>query len=172
VDYDQATLQKFAQEIMVMVKHDQEMRQKFHTNKDWDSKVDPANTVRLKEIIETIGWPSISKVGSDVSFGAWLLVQHADFDLDFQKSCLKLMKSLPKNECHQSNMAYLTDRIKVNSGKSQTYGTQFYTNKQGKFTHRPIKDRKNLDKRRLSMGLEPFAEYSRLMDNLAKPSPR
>jgi hypothetical protein len=80
----------------------------------------------LKEIIRKYGYPTVSMVGKQASFNFWLMVQHADTDVKFQKYCLKLMrKHLPKKEVSGENFAYLTDRVNKNSGKKQVYGTQF-----------------------------------------------
>lgn len=57
------------------------------------------------------------------------------------------------------HIAFLTDRIYINEKKPQKFGTQFYTNKRGEFTYWPIRDIKNVDKRRAAFGVEPLAEY-------------
>lgn len=132
-----------AQEILGMARLDQSVRKLGKET----SHVDQKNLVRMKQIIADFGWPTISLVGKKASHMAWLLVQHADTDLKFQKHCLGLMKkAVKKKEVQLPNIAYLTDRVLVNQGKSQIYGTQFY---------KPIRDRQNLDTRRASMGLSP-----------------
>lgn len=42
----------------------------------------------MKKIVKKHGWPGISLVGKKASVGAWLLAQHADRDLRFQKNVL------------------------------------------------------------------------------------
>ena len=88
-------------------------------------KFDGENTQWLKQIVEQRGWPTKSMVGSDGANAAWLLVQHADADIKFQRKCLDLMAALPKNEVSQTDFAYLTDRVLLAEGKNQLYGTQF-----------------------------------------------
>lgn len=56
-----------------------------------DPAVDQHNTARMKEIIDSLGWPTRTKVGERAEHMAWLLVQHADFDLMWQRRCLALM---------------------------------------------------------------------------------
>ena len=142
-----------------MVEVDQSMRNRGIDNPDeWDETVDHRNTERLKAIIDEMGWPSISKVGYDGSSNAWLLVQHADHDPEFQKRCLELMKSEPEDEISKRDLAYLEDRITVGDGKPQIYGTQFHTNSDGQLELLPIKDPDNVDKRRKEMGLETLDE--------------
>lgn len=127
-----------------------------------NKRVLKANTKKLKEIIKTYGWPTISLVGKDGAKNAWLLVQHSDDDLPFQKRCLRLISGIQRHnprEINSSQIAFLIDRIKVNEKKPQRFGTQFYTNKKGKFTYWPIRDIKNVDKRRALYGIEPLSIY-------------
>lgn len=61
---------------------------------------------------------------------AWLLIQHADSDVEFQQYCLELMeREVESGGVAKSDVAFLTDRILVNKGKPQLYGTQFYESK-------------------------------------------
>jgi hypothetical protein len=120
--------------------------------------VDQKNRARLKEMVEKHGWPGKALVGKDGAHAAWLLVQHADGDLDFQKRCLKLMKAAPPGDVEAQDIAYLTDRTLVAQKKKQVYGTQLL--QQGStFKPQPIQDEANVDKRRAEVGLPPLAEY-------------
>jgi len=149
---------EIAAEIEAMVKVDQDMREgAIDDEETWDESVDPKNTFRMKEIIEQVGWPTISKVGKAASSGAWLLVQHADKDLDFQKLCLNLMKQEPLGEVDLHDIAYLEDRVRVNSGQPQLYGTQFQQ-VEGRFVSREIEDQDQVNKRRKEMGLVTLEE--------------
>ena len=128
----------------------------------WE-KIDTENTARMKELINKHGWLGKSMVGEDGSHAAWILVQHADKDPKFQKKCLKLMeKAVKTKEASGKDFAYLTDRVLVREGKPQIYGTQMKFI-DGKFGPAPIKDEKNVDERRASVGLVPLAEYVRKM---------
>ena len=69
-----------------------------------------------------------------------------------------------KADITPANIAYLTDRIRVNQGQSQLYGTQFYRNPQtGQLEARPIETPEELDSRRAEMGLELFSDYEKGM---------
>lgn len=124
----------------------------------WDASIDETNTVHLKEIIRSHGWPTIAMVGLKASNGAWLLAQHADHDPKFQTACLELMKKLPPKAIKSTNIAYLEDRVRVNTGQPQIYGTQSCL-EGGKLVPCPIEDPKNVDARRRSVGLGSFAKY-------------
>jgi hypothetical protein len=79
-----------------MVEIDQKMRKKAMKTGILNKKIDKKNTLKMKKIIKQYGWPTISMVGEKASKNAWLLVQHADHDVEFQKKCLKLMGSIYK----------------------------------------------------------------------------
>jgi hypothetical protein len=122
------------------------------------SAVDQKNRARLKQVVDKHGWPGKSVVGKDGAHAAWLLVQHADGDLAFQKRCLSLMQAATKGDVEPQDIAYLTDRILVAQRKKQRYGTQLQQ-RGGRFTPQPIEDEGNVDKRRAKVGLPPLAEY-------------
>ncbi len=125
--------------------------------------VDQENTLELKRIIEAHGWPDASKVGTEGALAAWLTVQHADLDPAFQHRCLELMERSPKGTVPRSHIAYLTDRVAVNEGRPQGYGTQF-TLVDGKMVPQPIENLDELDERRADMGLQSVAEYTQHME--------
>jgi hypothetical protein len=126
-------LQSIAGEIKKMIEVDLEMRDRADANMgviedEEDNKIDIANTSRMKEIINSIGWPCISKVGAEAASDAALIVRHADHDVEFQIRCLELMEELPEEEVDPRDVAYLEDRVRVNMGELQIYGTQFFIN--------------------------------------------
>lgn len=90
------------------------------------SKVDYENTEDLKEILAVYGWITISQFGEGADGCAFIIVQHADHDVTFQKAILqKLEKLYPKNETSPKNYAYLYDRVTAIAEKQpQRYGTQ------------------------------------------------
>lgn len=156
-----------AQEIELMLAKDQEMRRKVREGEPWDLELDKKHTERAKQIIEEIGYPTKSKLGDKASHSFWFLIQHADHDPHFQKECLELMRSLPKEEIEQADIAFLDDRVRAAEGKPLLYGTQFWTDPTtGIFEPKPIEDIENLDARRASMGLKPFKEYREQMEKL------
>ena len=157
-----ALFEALKDEILLMAKVDQEMRRKageaVEKGQDyWDASVDMRNTRRMKEIVSQIGWPTISKVGKEASHASWLLVQHADRDVPFQIFCLKLMKVWSLKEVDSVDIAYLTDRIRVNQGLNQVYGTQY--RKRGSLEWPcPIENESEVNSRRKIMGLDTLQE--------------
>lgn len=150
--------EQLKQEILAMVELDQNMRK----SREWNSKIDKQNSERMKKIISQYGWIGRSMVGMEAANGAWLLIQHADHDVEFQKQALELLKeAVALGEAEKMNEAYLTDRVKVNSGQPQIFGTQFYKDSEGKFGPRPIEDIEHLEERRKELGLQAFSEYEK-----------
>jgi hypothetical protein len=121
-------------------------------------RVDAANTARLKEIVAERGWPGKSLVGREGALAAFLIAQHADADPAFQERCLELMRAMPPGEVSPGDIAYLTDRVRVNTGRKQLYGTQFWF-EGGVFAPRPIEDPDGLAERRAEAGLIPMEQY-------------
>jgi len=147
-----------------MYRLDQEMRDHAHLDPSkWDDALAVKNTLGLKEIILEIGWPSISKVGEFGATCAWLIAQHSDHDIPFQKECLALMKSEPTGAVKKRNIAFLEDRIAVAEDRPQKYGTQFQRSPNCHSEVCTLLDRDQIEVFRAEVGLEPFAEYEAMM---------
>lgn len=128
------------------------------------AEVDRRNTEQLKAIVEEHGWPTVSLVGNDGARVAWLLAQHGDHDPDWQRRCLELMEPhVSTGEADPIDHAYLTDRVRVNAGRQQLYGTQFET-VDGKRVPRPIKNAETVDERREALGMRSMRSYSRFVN--------
>ncbi len=153
------TNSRLAKKILKMVEEDQRIRHSKDLSLDL-SKMDESHTLQMKKIIAKYGWPTTSLVGEEASNGAWLLIQHADHDLAFQKNSLEaIQKHIDSKETKKPQVAFLTDRILVAEKKKQLYGTQFRISKSNKLVSYPIADIKNLDRRRKQMGLNTYREY-------------
>ncbi len=160
--------QSFKAELKTRAAKDKEMRFNAMKGLPWDATIDKDNTVWIKSIIKIHGWPTVSEYGKNALEDVWLLVQHADHDPAFQEYCLELMKECSPEEVNLSDMAFLEDRVRVNTGRKQLYGTQFHTTSEGKFEPQPIEDEANLNVRRKAAGLDSFEEYTTVMMKLYK----
>jgi len=130
---------------------------------DW-KQLHIQNEDALKTIIDQIGWPTISKVGLRASRAAWLIAQHADEDVTFQKRCLQLMCAEPDTEVLEVDIAYLFDRICVNEHQPQYFGTQFTNNWYGAYGPQPILDFETVDERRSLLGLDSLIKYKSVLE--------
>lgn len=148
-----------AQELLLMGKLDQEARKRPPAleDKERDARLksgDLAREARLASIIDEKGWPLISQVGHEAARGAWLVAQHGT--PAFLERCLVLMQAAAdKHEMNLAHLAWSIDRVLVDQGKPQRYGSQFEVSEAGTTAY-PIEDMAHLNERRASMGLEPL----------------
>jgi hypothetical protein len=119
------------------------------------------NAAWLRGAMARIGWFDISKYGPEASQGAWLLVQHADRDPAWQRTVLAdLAPRVKRGDMQGSYFAYLTDRVAVNAGQPQVYGTQGGCHGPGAtWRQKPVADPEGLEARRAEVGLEPSPAY-------------
>jgi hypothetical protein len=120
---------------------------------------DSVNLLELQSIIDKIGWPTNSKVGKYGASTAFLIIDHSPREV-MEKYFPLLEAEALKGEASLSSYATMKDRILVNRGKSQVYGTQRYWNEnEKKFVFFPIEDEKNVNARRKEVGLPPLKEF-------------
>ncbi|MDE6559920.1 MAG: hypothetical protein K2K75_00915, partial [Muribaculaceae bacterium] len=126
-------------------------------------EIDSKNLIEVDNILREYGWPGKDKVG-DECVAKWLVIQHAD--VDSQRKALPMLKlAAEKGDINPSAIAMLEDRILVNSGKKQIYGTQYFYPEEESPKQRviyPIDDIKNVDIKRTKVGLESLEKtYSK-----------
>lgn len=127
------------------------------------------NAKVLNEIINDIGYPTITKVGKEGSEAAWLVIQHAIEQPRFMKKCKQLLQiAVHENEADPKSLAYLSDRIAVFEGKPQLYGTQFDWDEDGKLSPNAFDDLAEVNKRRKALGLHTIEEQTELMRRNAR----
>lgn len=128
--------------------------------------VDSENRVKLKAIIETYGFPTAELVGEKGMHAVFILIQHADRDPDWQKAQLPNIEAAVKTgDLDGQDYAYLYDRIQVNAGKPQRYGTQFSKVDPATKTIElaEVEDSENLNQRRMGVGMMPIETYRALV---------
>lgn len=130
------------------------------------------HTTALKNILKEHDWIRISVFGEEADGHAWLIVQHADHDHDFQQDVLNRLERLyPQGETSPQHYAYLHDRVQTrgffHQGPRglQRFGTQgHYVNQH--WQPFPCEAAEHLDERRKSVGLTPMAEYRKAFSTL------
>lgn len=160
------TLDQIAAELIAMRNLDQELvRETTGIDRPDPAEVtrikaiDRAHAARLREIVDTIGWPTRELVGVEAAQGAFVVVQHAGHDADLQNRCLALMvDQVQQGQLPAPYVALLTDRVRLFAEQPQVFGTQmtFQTGDDGVARCVPaiaIEDPANLDARRKLMGL-------------------
>ncbi len=141
----------------------------------WAQRLATAHTVHtdsesvgyMKGLLSAYDWIDNKRFGSRISAHAWLLVQHADDDPDFQALALGRMEPyLKSGQVKPANYAFLWDRVAVNTGKKQRYGTQpTWECTDGKLELQPLEDPDNVNKRRAAMNMDTVEEG---LENMAR----
>lgn len=166
-------------ELIEMYVHDQAIRGnimndiilKYGLDKDKVTQVeginvDEKNRIRLKEIFKEFEFPNKELVGKDAMQGIFLMIQHSAGDKDWQKSQLiNIEKAVENGDMDGQSYAYLYDRIKINGGEKQLYGTQFSNVDPVKklVELADTEDLVNLDNRRRKVGMMPIEMYKKFM---------
>lgn len=122
------------------------------------------NAKSLNEIIDSIGYPTVDKVGKEASEAAWLVIQHSIGQPAFMKKCAGLLETVVnENKADSKNLAYLSDRIAVLEGKPQLYGTQFDWDEDGNVNANRIDDLAKVNERRKHLGLNSLEEQTEII---------
>jgi len=118
---------------------------------------DSAALAYLRGLARTRGatWPTRSVVGAAGVRAVWLLV---GTDSALARTALHRMMEAGPEESPPSAVATLEDRIRIQNGRKQLYGTQLRRGIDGTLEPLPIEDTKHVDLRRDAAGLPPLAQ--------------
>ncbi|SEQ43582.1 DUF6624 domain-containing protein [Streptomyces radiopugnans] len=118
---------------------------------------------RLERILDEYGWPTAAGAGEEAATGAWLVAQHADRQLGLQRRALSLLeRAVADGGASPRHLAFLRDRVLVNEGRPQIYGTQIAGVRDGAPVPWPCADPDpaRVDALRAEVGIAPFAEHT------------
>jgi hypothetical protein len=135
---------------------------------EWQSFQDSVystHQIRLKEVFDKYGFVGYDLAGEKGSSNFWLMVQHSDHNPDFQNEVLRKMKiEVDKGNADSKIYGLLVDRVKINTGQAQVYGTQVdYKMNPCRAFPKNLADSANVNKRREEIGLQPLEEYLNMM---------
>lgn len=119
---------------------------------------DRNNQAVVSRILDERGWLGADVVGGKGNQTLFLVVQHADLDL--QLKYLPLMReAAEQGSLRAANLALLEDRIALRQGDRQRYGSQIgYDPQLGNYLS-PLEDADRVDEWRAKVGLGPIGEY-------------
>lgn len=111
------------------------------------------------EILEEHGWVGKSEVGGQANAALWLVILHAD--LEIQNKYLPLLEeSVAKGESRGQDLALLQDRILMRMGEPQIYGSQTRMDPEtNEWVVHEISAPEYVNQRRASIGLGPIEDY-------------
>lgn len=115
--------------------------------------VDHENLEIVISIIEKCGMPTLKDVNELEMSAIWFVFQHAI--PKYRKEYFPLIKQAVNNgDLTKENYALMKDRILMDEGKPQIYGSQI---KNGKLYK--LKDPESVNSRRKEMNMRPIQEY-------------
>ncbi len=117
---------------------------------------DSLNLVRVSAIIDSAGWLGTDVIGQKANQALFLVIQHADAQPEVQAQYLPLMRdAVQEGRGNSWGLALLEDRVRVNHGQPQIYGSQIGWKDDKPFIQ-PIEDEEDVNERRAAMRLEPW----------------
>lgn len=149
---------------------DQAVRKKWIADRDNEAvkqeveTVDRENTARVRAIIDAQGWPGASIVGRKGSAAAWVLLQHADA-ASLKQYIAIMERAVEAKELDGSLFATSVDRVRIQEGLPQVYGSQFHE-VDGTMVPMAIENEAEVDARRAKVGLGPLAEYAKMLNEV------
>jgi hypothetical protein len=159
------------QELLQMEKSDQIAAS--HWEPKWTKYKDStfsSNKSSVEKMFNQYGFLGFDTVGEPASTAFWLLVQHSDAFPEFQKRILKAMDSqVAKKNANPTHYALLFDRVQVNAGLKQKFGTQvsYAVQSTGKaYPKIGLIDSLQVDLYRKQYQLEPLKEYLNQMTRM------
>ncbi len=121
---------------------------------------DSLDLVRVTAILDSAGWLGEEEIGQKANQALFLVIQHADAKPELQAEYLLIMReAVPLGNAIPNELAMLEDRVAVNHGRQQIYGSQIGW-KDGKPFVRAIMDEEHVNERRGNVGLEPLEKYA------------
>jgi hypothetical protein len=115
------------------------------------------NEQQLITLLDQYGWPTASQVTEVAAAGAALIINHASHELR-AKYFPMLEQAFNQGEAQPLRYAKMKDRLLVEEGKKQLYGTQLQFVDRERVP-RPIQDPEYVDQRRAEIGLGPLHTY-------------
>ena len=124
---------------------------------DGDASSVASDTVvlaKLRMLAATRGstWPTRAVVGAAGVRSVWIIAQR---DTALQRTVLHRMMESGPDEALAADVAVLEDRVRLQSGRKQLYGSQLRL-VGGKLVPAPIEDSAHVDMRRDAAGLPPL----------------
>lgn len=123
-------------------------------------QIDSINAIKVQQIIDEFGWLGESKISSEANQTLFLTIQHVD-DLIVQEKYLPILGQAVKDGNAEAwQFAFLTDRILMNQGKYQIFGTQIIIGEKPEESYIvPLQNPEKVDELRQEVGLESLNDY-------------
>jgi len=127
-------------------------------------KIYDDNITKFCQLIKTYGWPTSAMVNQDGVMATFHILNNAG-TYEFQRDLLPvIVAAIKKDSLQKGEFAGLYDRLRVNAGMKQLFGTQAVS-MGGFLVLYPIEDEGRLAVRRAEYGLPSIDQYMRILEN-------
>ena len=157
--------------IKLSAKQQQRLQDNVTDNKSGDTLIDTIrksrekNTNDLCAIVKQYGWPTRDLVGDEGARAAFFLLRNSSTS-ELQRDLLPvIIAAVKKGEITKAAFATYIDRLRLNAGLKQIFGTQA-TILNDFLVLFPITDETHVDARRKQYDLPPLREYLRGLEKL------
>ena len=119
------------------------------------------NHQRIKKLYEQYGFLGHQEVGGIAAGQFWVAVQDADHDVAFQQRVLNdLGAEIETGNLDKTQYAMLEDRVNINLGRPQRFGTQLSFSDEGQAVPKiGLVDESKVEAWRAEYNLPPFKDY-------------
>jgi hypothetical protein len=116
------------------------------------------NIDALTFILKTCGFPTIQTAGEDGVQIAWNVLQNVPVEI---RSLYfpQVIEASKKGDLERQDVALMQDKMLMDYGKPQLYGSQVLRDDSGNFTLYNLEKPMEVDARRAIMGMTPLADY-------------
>lgn len=156
VDYIEVDCLKKAEILSQVYRSDQRIRRENNLIKH--AKEDHRNQELVISIIEKCGMPTLQEVNQEQMDAIWLGLQHTVSKYRIKYFPL-IEKAVKNGDLSKEQYALMKDRILMDEGKPQIYGSQI---ENGKLYD--LAEPETVNERRREMGLEPIEDYLKRFD--------
>lgn len=156
VDYIEVDCLKKAEILSQVYRSDQRIRREHSLIKN--AKEDHRNQELVISIIEKCGMPTLQEVNQEQMNAIWLGLQHTVSKYRIKYFPL-IEKAVKNGDLSKEQYALMKDRILMDEGKPQIYGSQI---ENGKLYD--LAEPETVNERRREMGLEPIEDYLKRFD--------
>lgn len=163
LDEDQKIREEFMEKYQETGNIDLDLNQKM-------GEIDSINQIYAFEFLDKYGYPTYTRDGKKVCEGVFYILQHSD-QQNMKRYIGELKAAAYQGEASLTHFALMQDRILMNDGKKQIYGSQCAPRKDenGYVTDKifvwPIRNNEIVDSLRKAMGFKTtIAEYAKRMN--------
>jgi hypothetical protein len=136
-----------------------EMRSlQVNANEDLNEILASQNMEALMFVLKTCGFPNLQNAGEDGMQTVWSILQNAPVEtrgLYFPQ----VIEASKNGDLERQDVALMQDKMLMDYGKPQLYGSQVLRDDSGNFTLYNLDKPAQVDARRAIMGMTPLKEY-------------